>query len=211
MPPVPPLSWDNRLQQAAQRHAKDMAQQGFFSHQGSDDSNVSTRARDAGFAWKNIGENIAYNYPDAAAVVAGWQTQETTARLQAQAQDLVAEVAAGTDFEALGLPVTREAALTRQDFVPEVPRTLLQQAFTMQPGDLAVVEAPAQAYLLRLDAILPPDMANEAVTELAARLQAEADQAMTEDLFRALAVNIQERVGITLDQAAINAVHANFQ
>ena len=145
------------------------------------------------------------------AVVAGWQTQETTARLQAQAQDLVAEVAAGQDFEALGLPVTREAALTRQDFVPEVPRALLQQAFTMQPGDLAVVEAPAQAYLLRLDAILPPDMANEAVTELAARLQAEADQAMTEDLFRALAANIQERVGITLDQAAINAVHANFQ
>lgn len=145
------------------------------------------------------------------AVVAGWQTQETTARLQAQAQDLVAEVAAGQDFEALGLPVTREAALTRQDFVPEVPRALLQQAFTMQPGDLAVVEAPAQAYLLRLDAILPPDMSNEAVTELAARLQAEADQAMTEDLFRALAANIQERVGITLDQAAINAVHANFQ
>lgn len=145
------------------------------------------------------------------AVVAGWQTQETTARLQAQAQDLVAEVAAGQDFEALGLPVTREAALTRQDFVPEVPRALLQQAFTMQPGDLAVVEAPAQAYLLRLDAVLPPDMANQAVTELAARLQAEADQAMTEDLFRALAANIQERVGITLDQAAINAVHANFQ
>lgn len=145
------------------------------------------------------------------AVLAGWQTQETTARLLAQAQDLVAEVAAGTDFEALGLPVTREAALTRQDFVPEVPRALLQQAFALQPGDLAVVEAPAQAYVLRLDAILPPDMADEAVTELAARLQAEADQAMTEDLFRALAANIQERVGITLDQAAINAVHANFQ
>ena len=145
------------------------------------------------------------------AVLAGWQTQETTARLLAQAQDLVAEVAAGTDFEALGLPVTREAALTRQVFVPEVPRALLQQAFALQPGDLAVVEAPAQAYLLRLDAILPPDMADEAVTELAARLQAEADQAMTEDLFRALAANIQERVGITLDQAAINAVHANFQ
>lgn len=145
------------------------------------------------------------------AVLAGWQTQETTARLLAQAQDLVAEVAAGTDFEALGLPVTREAALTRQDFVPEVPRALLQQAFALQPGDLAVVEAPAQAYVLRLDAILPPDMADEDVTELAARLQAEADQAMTEDLFRALAANIQERVGITLDQAAINAVHANFQ
>lgn len=73
MPPVLPLSLDNRLEQAAQRHAEDMARRDFFSHQGSDGSNVSTRAREAGFAWRNIGENIAYNYPDAAAVVAGWQ------------------------------------------------------------------------------------------------------------------------------------------
>lgn len=73
MPPVPPLSWDSRLEQAAQRHAMDMAKRDFFSHQGSDGSKVSTRARDAGFDWRNIGENIAYNYPNAAAVAAGWQ------------------------------------------------------------------------------------------------------------------------------------------
>lgn len=73
MPPAPPLSWDNRLAQAARRHAADMAQQGFFSHQGSDGSKVSTRARDTGYQWRHIGENIAYNYPDAEAVVQGWQ------------------------------------------------------------------------------------------------------------------------------------------
>ena len=145
------------------------------------------------------------------AVVAGWQTQETTARLQVQAQALADQANAGTDFTALGQPVTREAGQTRQGFIPGVPRALLQQAFALETGGLAVVAGPAEAYVLRLDAILPPDTEDEAVAELAARLQAEADQAMTEDLFRALAADIQERVGITLDQAAINAVHANFQ
>ena len=104
MPPVPPLSWDNRLQQAAQRHAKDMAQQDFFSHQGSDDSNVSTRARDAGFAWRNIGENIAYNYPDAAAVVAGWQESPPHCRnmMSADFRQMGAAVYGGYWVQVLG-------------------------------------------------------------------------------------------------------------
>ncbi|MEQ8704037.1 MAG: CAP domain-containing protein [Phaeodactylibacter sp.] len=73
MPPVPPLSWDDRLTTAAQRHAGDMARRDFFSHQGSDGSTFSKRASDAGYRWRNIGENIAYNYPDAVTVVQGWQ------------------------------------------------------------------------------------------------------------------------------------------
>lgn len=73
MPAVPPLSWDERLATAALRHANDMSARDFFSHQGSDGSNVSTRAKDAGFQWRQVGENIAYNYPNATAVVQGWQ------------------------------------------------------------------------------------------------------------------------------------------
>lgn len=50
-----------------------MVQQGFFSYQGFDDSNVSICVWDVGFVWKNIGENIVYNYLDVVVVVAGWQ------------------------------------------------------------------------------------------------------------------------------------------
>ncbi|MCI4647784.1 CAP domain-containing protein [Phaeodactylibacter sp.] len=104
MPPVPPLSWDSRLEQAAQRHAEDMAQQDFFSHQGSDGSNVSTRAREAGFAWRNIGENIAYNYPDAAAVVAGWQESTSHCRnmMSADFKQMGAAVQEGYWVQVLG-------------------------------------------------------------------------------------------------------------
>jgi len=73
MPAVPPLQWDNRLAVAARRHARDMSNKDFFDHRGSDGSDVSTRAREAGFQWRQIGENIAFNYPNATAVVQGWQ------------------------------------------------------------------------------------------------------------------------------------------
>jgi uncharacterized protein YkwD len=73
MPPVPALQWDDLLALAAQRHAGDMASGDFFSHTGSDGSRVSQRAREVGYTWRQIGENIAYNYPNAEAVIAGWQ------------------------------------------------------------------------------------------------------------------------------------------
>ncbi len=73
MAPAPPLDWDTRLASAAQRHAADMNKRGFFDHRGSDGSKVSSRARDAGFNWRHIGENIAYDYGNVAEVVSGWQ------------------------------------------------------------------------------------------------------------------------------------------
>ena len=38
-----------------------------------------------------------------------------------------------------------------------------------------------------------------------------AAQSVAEDLFRALAEDIQARAGVEIDQQALNAVHANFQ
>jgi len=80
MPPAPPLDWDSRLAAAARRHAEDMSNRGFFDHRGSDGSKVGTRARDAGFAWRHIGENIAYNYGNVPEVVSGWQNSPAHCR-----------------------------------------------------------------------------------------------------------------------------------
>lgn len=73
MPSVPALRWNGKLEQAALRHASDMADKGFFSHRGSDGSSMSARVSQAGYAWRAVAENIAWGYPDAASVVAGWK------------------------------------------------------------------------------------------------------------------------------------------
>ncbi len=54
-----PLQWDDKLAEVARQHSEDMAQNGFFSHQGSDGSNPAARTSKAGIQWRCTGENIA--------------------------------------------------------------------------------------------------------------------------------------------------------
>ena len=71
-PAADPLSWDDRLEQAAIRHSNDMATYDVFSHTGTDGSSVSDRASDAGFRWNRIGENIAAGQRSAEQAIQGW-------------------------------------------------------------------------------------------------------------------------------------------
>ena len=70
MPAVAPVSWNNKLEHAAQQHSIDMAENDFFSHQGSDGSSAGDRISEQGYKWISWGENIYYesNFsPDAPA------------------------------------------------------------------------------------------------------------------------------------------------
>ncbi len=72
MPPVAPVTWNEKLAAAAQRHASDMARNGHFDHTGTDGSTNAQRVVQAGYQWRAVAENIAYGYQTPAAVVAGW-------------------------------------------------------------------------------------------------------------------------------------------
>lgn len=56
------LVHDSTLQAAADRHAQDMADNRFFSHRGSDGSDIVTRALAAGFGGGTVGENLVHGY-----------------------------------------------------------------------------------------------------------------------------------------------------
>lgn len=67
-----PLELDDKLTEAARRHALDMAERGEMSHQGSDGSNPEERIERAGFRGKGTAENVARWYPSPKAVMKGW-------------------------------------------------------------------------------------------------------------------------------------------
>lgn len=67
-----PLAWNGALAAAALDHSRDMAANRRFSHQGTDGSDVATRATRAGYRWRLIGENIASGQTSAQEAVAGW-------------------------------------------------------------------------------------------------------------------------------------------
>jgi len=53
------LRADEELAEAAANHASDMAKNDFFSHEGSDGSDVAERVRAAGYSYCWVGENLA--------------------------------------------------------------------------------------------------------------------------------------------------------
>jgi hypothetical protein len=67
-----PLSIDLDLQEAAQQHSQNMANQDFFSHTGLDGSSSAQRALNAGYESSFVGENIGAGYQTPQAVVDGW-------------------------------------------------------------------------------------------------------------------------------------------
>ena len=69
---APALTWNDQLEKVAFIHSKDMFQNKYFSHTGSDGTGSGERIRNAGYNWRWYGENIAEGYPNEKEVVAGW-------------------------------------------------------------------------------------------------------------------------------------------
>ncbi|WP_320179283.1 peptidyl-prolyl cis-trans isomerase [Roseovarius pacificus] len=145
------------------------------------------------------------------AVVAGWRQQATAEALKTQAEAQIEELRGGADFDDLGLETQSASDLTRQGFQPGTPPGFVETLFGMDKGDVSVIEADGRIFVLRLDDIRAPDTDTPELEALQAGLREQAASGLSQDLFQILANDIRERAGLTIDQQAINAVHANFQ
>jgi len=66
-----PLTLNPKLNQAAQKHAENMAKQGIMSHE-LDGRSMRERVEDENYKWTSLAENVAMGYPTPKAVVTGW-------------------------------------------------------------------------------------------------------------------------------------------
>ncbi|HEX3557072.1 MAG TPA: CAP domain-containing protein [Thermoanaerobaculia bacterium] len=69
---LPPLAANPKLDQAAQRHAEDMLARHYFAHESPEGHSVHDRAKDAGYDWRALGENIAEGQTSVAEVMSTW-------------------------------------------------------------------------------------------------------------------------------------------
>jgi len=74
MPPVPDLIWNDQLEKAAAKHAKDMSGNNLSGHTGSNGSSPDDRITGAGYQWWMCGENVAYGFNSVKDVVNGWKS-----------------------------------------------------------------------------------------------------------------------------------------
>ncbi len=70
---LPALVYSERLQAAADAHARDLFERGYFAHINPDGENPGQRALEIGFCHEYVGENIAAGQKSVAAAQVAWE------------------------------------------------------------------------------------------------------------------------------------------
>lgn len=148
-----------------------------------------------------------------AQVAADWRAAETRRQLRARAEEIAAGIDAETEFTEIGLDgAVAERGLTRRSFLNGTPPDFMTRLFELDTvGETLVVDGEEGVIVARLDAIAQPGVDDPAVSAQAEAVAERAGQGMAMDIFTAFTQAVQADTEITIDQAAINAVHSNFQ
>ncbi len=127
-----------------------------------------------------------------------------------RAVEIKAAVEGGAALGRFGiLDVT--ARMARDGFMEGVPTTLVPTAFQMAVGDVRVIEGPEFTGVLRLDRIEPAATDGDGAAALKGAIAGQVEQALAQDAFGIFTNALTGRAGITLNEGAISAVHAQFQ
>lgn len=145
------------------------------------------------------------------AVETAWRAEELTTRLAARTQELVQGLNGGASFEELGLTPETIDTLRRSDVIAAAPNGFLGTAFDTAEGAVAHVSAAGEDAVLRVDAITKGSPDSEELAAPRAQLDQSLSQAIANDIFGAFARDVQVNTDVTVDRAAIDAVHARFR
>ena len=144
-------------------------------------------------------------------VEAGWRQEAIAKALRDQVTPALDKLTAGEEFADHGMADTTTVEVTRSAFQPDAPPEFIDTVFGMSDGEVKILDGDGRIFVLRLDGTLPPDAENEELVRLRDAVGNDASTGLAQDIFQVLANDIRSRTGITLDQHALNAVHANFQ
>jgi peptidyl-prolyl cis-trans isomerase D len=143
-------------------------------------------------------------------VIAGWEMQELTTRVAERAQAVADEIAAGREMAAIRLPIEMERGLTRDTELLTTPPTFMSEVFAMEPGEIRVISGNGAAFVLRLDEIREADMSDPQNMMLRGVFGQQAAQEIAGDILTAFTTGVIAQSGVEINEAAVNAVHAQF-
>lgn len=144
-------------------------------------------------------------------VATAWRKAEVSTQLQAMASGLLPQLGGDADFASYGLQSTTPLAILRNGYVADTPDGFVGKVFEMDLGSVISVPTEAGLLVVRLNAVTKPDRNAPDVANLLQSVMDQAAGALSQDIFEAYAQDIQFEQGVTLNQPALNAVHAQFQ
>jgi len=144
-------------------------------------------------------------------VRAAWDRQTERDAVTARATEIAGTITADSNINDTGLLAIAEPALTRRSFVEGTPPNFMTEVFEMEAGDVRVIPSTLNTLIVRLEAIAPPDPDDLQTMADRESVAQTAEGAIAQDIFEAFVNTLQTQTDVTIDQAAINAIHAQFQ
>ncbi len=143
-------------------------------------------------------------------VIADWSRDETQKRVAALAAKLAGQIKAGSSFTDAGLTPIATKDIRRQGALKGAPRGLLDTVFKTAKQDVATLDTPQNVVVLQVTAITPFDPKKPENATALKNLNRQYSQEVGADVFDSFARAVEENAGITINQALINAVHAQM-
>ncbi|MGI9390165.1 MAG: SurA N-terminal domain-containing protein [Boseongicola sp.] len=143
-------------------------------------------------------------------VVASWETSETESALTAQAEAISERIRQGTEMAGLGLSLKTDRALERTSFIEETPPDFTDEIFDMKLNDVRVLSADGDAWLVRLDNVQAPDSSAPGAQVVRLQFAQESANELSVGLLDAFIQALLQDSDVSVNQAALTAVHSQM-
>lgn len=143
------------------------------------------------------------------AVAQAWTKAEQAKALTARATEIKDALAKGQPLDNFGT-VTKTEAMAREGQFDGAPANFVASVFAMKANDVQVFESADFTAIVKLDAITPAAQDGDDAKALKDSISAQVEQSLAQDALQLYTQALTSQAGISLDQNAINAVHAQF-
>lgn len=144
-------------------------------------------------------------------VAEDWRRAETERRLADLADRIRAARTAGASFEAQGYTPEKREGLARDSFVDGAPDALVEAVFALEPGATQTIAGgDGTVHVIELVSVTEEDAADPEAQAVRAAIGQTLRQTIEDDVESLFVRMLQNESGISLNQAAISAVHAQF-
>lgn len=144
-------------------------------------------------------------------VAQDWQLAEQTRLKSARAAEVAAAVDAGAALADQGLLVSNVAGVERASYIEGAPATLIEAAFTTEPGKSKVVTDAGRVFVVVPGAPRAADPADPELVQLRKLIAGRITQSLSADVQGLFAGAVQAERGLSVNSTAINAVQAQMQ
>ncbi|MGR3292231.1 MAG: peptidyl-prolyl cis-trans isomerase, partial [Paracoccaceae bacterium] len=139
-----------------------------------------------------------------------WRATELASALEADTALILASLSGGATLSSLGYPVTVETNAKRDKVFLDKPREFLNLVFEFETNGAGSVAGTGRVIIMQLNKVSAADPQDPAGDILEVAINDDIAQTFGQDALAAFTRALQQSAGISLNQTAINAVHAQF-